>query len=352
MTCAKQLASRLDEHNRRVHEQSSRVDEAKTMLEKTMLTEEEKENIKSLNLNSSHTDLLASLKRLMEVRAVNPDQSELFSNTTEIVTEWFDRNISTVRLDMVSPSLNTIVSYMVSMNGAAAFLDRFSERRSQVTFRDFLEALTTGVRAKPIEMHAYSPVRYISDMLAWIHEAFANELDLLDSLTEEIEIREKKAACGKSLAKVADELKGRAEPALQRISSISTAYSVAMLFGYYLEWFQRQLQDGRLLTVLKEMYEACWVHLEELLANIDSELAEPIDSRTLLPTSQMSAILNEIDGLEHVHKTGLLPSGCRHFISEDEGKARQSPTSSPLHIKRTGAVHPDFEHSWTNDQPR
>jgi len=59
----------------------------------------------------------------------------------------------------------------------------------------FLDALAKGaaatgtkdingmaVKKKPIEMHAHDPIRYVGDMLAWIHQAVASESELIRSL--------------------------------------------------------------------------------------------------------------------------------------------------------------------------
>uniref|UniRef100_A0A0G4HA30 Conserved oligomeric Golgi complex subunit 6 n=1 Tax=Chromera velia CCMP2878 TaxID=1169474 RepID=A0A0G4HA30_9ALVE len=60
--------------------------------------------------------------------------------------------------------------------------------RKQVVVERFFEALSTGrgggsgVGARPIEMHAYDPVRYVGDMLAWLHQRAATERDTLKIL--------------------------------------------------------------------------------------------------------------------------------------------------------------------------
>ena len=57
-------------------------------------------------------------------------------------------------------------------------MDELCMVRKGVVSRGFIDALTRGSSAsgptntsvKPIEMHAHDPVRYIGDMLAWIHQ--------------------------------------------------------------------------------------------------------------------------------------------------------------------------------------
>ena len=47
------------------------------------------------------------------------------------------------------------------------------ELRSSTVFRSFLDALVHGSPSgvpRPIEIHAHDPVRYVGDMLAWVHQ--------------------------------------------------------------------------------------------------------------------------------------------------------------------------------------
>lgn len=57
--------------------------------------------------------------------------------------------------------------------------------RSTSILNLFLDALTRGGPnglPRPIELHAHDPIRYIGDMLAWIHQAMAGEREFLESL--------------------------------------------------------------------------------------------------------------------------------------------------------------------------
>ena len=56
-------------------------------------------------------------------------------------------------------------------------------RRSSVQ-RAFIQALTMGGNARPIDLHAYDALRYVGDILAWTHQTLAGERELLLSLFE------------------------------------------------------------------------------------------------------------------------------------------------------------------------
>ncbi|KAL6051045.1 Golgi transport complex subunit 6, variant 2 [Balamuthia mandrillaris] len=61
--------------------------------------------------------------------------------------------------------------------------DEIVATRSQMLVEAFHIALTVGGPGgmpRPIEMHAHDPLRYVGDMLAWIHQAVASEYELLN----------------------------------------------------------------------------------------------------------------------------------------------------------------------------
>ncbi|KAA3677025.1 conserved oligomeric Golgi complex subunit 6 [Paragonimus westermani] len=73
-------------------------------------------------------------------------------------------------------------------------LDEYANARRVATVRSFIDALTLGTdgsssphpiggRSKPIELLSHDPLRYTSDMLAWMHQMTASEKEYLDTLT-------------------------------------------------------------------------------------------------------------------------------------------------------------------------
>jgi conserved oligomeric Golgi complex subunit 6 len=64
-------------------------------------------------------------------------------------------------------------------------LTSLSQTRQNTLQTSFLNALTRGGPSglpRPIELHAHDPMRYIGDMLAWVHQAIAAEREFLESL--------------------------------------------------------------------------------------------------------------------------------------------------------------------------
>lgn len=102
-------------------------------------------------------------------------------------------------LDNVSPILQKSLQ-LLKRNRSDLYEDALSvlsQTRSSAISNMFIEALTRGVdlskgsgagsgreggTARPIELHAHDPIRYVGDILAWIHQAMAGEREFLESL--------------------------------------------------------------------------------------------------------------------------------------------------------------------------
>lgn len=75
-------------------------------------------------------------------------------------------------------------------------LDEYSGARRTAVVNSFISALTVGdlhlnfsfdqhrniSHTRPIEMHSHDPLRFASDILAWIHQLAASEKEHLNSL--------------------------------------------------------------------------------------------------------------------------------------------------------------------------
>lgn len=64
-------------------------------------------------------------------------------------------------------------------------LDEYVTVRRAAVVRNFIDALTRGGPTgspQPIELHSHNPIRYIGDILAWLHQAVASEKELMETL--------------------------------------------------------------------------------------------------------------------------------------------------------------------------
>ncbi len=64
-------------------------------------------------------------------------------------------------------------------------LATLGQTRQATLLSSFTTALTRGGPGglpRPIELHAHDPLRYVGDMLAWVHQAIAAEREFLEGL--------------------------------------------------------------------------------------------------------------------------------------------------------------------------
>jgi conserved oligomeric Golgi complex subunit 6 len=79
--------------------------------------------------------------------------------------------------------VGTTSSSLISISSGA--LSDLAAVRQTTLLTSFITALTRGGPSglpRPIELHAHDPIRYVGDMLAWVHQAMATEREFLDSL--------------------------------------------------------------------------------------------------------------------------------------------------------------------------
>jgi len=86
--------------------------------------------------------------------------------------------------DEINPHLIAAVSTLQEKQPVllSYCFDEVVHTRSQLLLGSFHTALTVGGPGgtpRPIEMHAHDPLRYVGDMLAWLHQAVASEYELL-----------------------------------------------------------------------------------------------------------------------------------------------------------------------------
>ncbi|CEM35876.1 unnamed protein product [Vitrella brassicaformis CCMP3155] len=84
--------------------------------------------------------------------------------------------------------------------------------RRHVLIQRFHTALSKGGPGRPIEMHAYDPVRYVGDMLAWIHQSAASEIQEVSSFFQMSDTTDDTTDQPHTEDKTADERSGLSHP--------------------------------------------------------------------------------------------------------------------------------------------
>ncbi|GAA6004653.1 Golgi transport complex subunit COG6 [Rhodotorula paludigena] len=237
--------------------------------------------------------------------------------------------------------------------------------RSTSILNLFLDALTRGGPnglPRPIELHAHDPIRYIGDMLAWLHQAMAGEREFLESLfgTKEDEkgarrvgevhalSRHRRIKTGVEGAellrtdrdrvkKLLDKdfegcgrpLKIRVQQTIKSQESPIMAYRIATLIHFYKVTMERTIgEDALMSTVLGEIMDHAYELFFETLKAQGRSLLRFIQppAAALSAPLQLREILSTLREVMTVYATSLL----EHEASVPSPKSREADFTDVL----------------------
>ncbi|KIN00926.1 hypothetical protein OIDMADRAFT_179793, partial [Oidiodendron maius Zn] len=220
---------------------------------------------------------------------------------------WIQREFKSLNLE--SPQINTTIrrALRVLAERPTLFqncLDFFAEARENILSDAFYTALTgTSVQGeedktiKPIELVAHDPLRYVGDMLAWIHSATVSEREALealfisdgDEIAKEIQaglenepwnrdsenpdgttgfdgLRALNELVDRDVAGAARVLRQRTGQVIQSHEETIMAYKIANLLNFYRVTFSKLLgDDSALLETLAMLEESALRQFKSLM---------------------------------------------------------------------------------------
>ncbi|GAA5926667.1 Golgi transport complex subunit COG6 [Sporobolomyces koalae] len=208
--------------------------------------------------------------------------------------------------------------------------------RSTSILNLFLDALTRGGPnglPRPIELHAHDPLRYIGDMLAWIHQAMAGEREFLESLfgikdegrwvgsvhafslksvgngTQASDQDRVKSLLDKDFEGCGRPLRIRVQQTVKSQESSITAYRISTLIHFYKVTMERTIGSDALMSqVLSELLQhSNEVFFETLRAQGRSFLRfiQP-PAAALSAPSQLRDALSTLREIMSVYSSSLL----------------------------------------------
>ena len=263
---------------------------------------------------------------------------------------WVQREFKTLNLE--NPQMNSSIrrALRVLAERPSLFqncLDFFAEARERILSDSFYVALTgasaSGVEdpsIKPIDMTAHDPLRYVGDMLAWVHSATVSEREALEVLFvaegEELAKGLKSGRDAEIWRLVADEddeveadynalkalsdlvdrdisgaarvLRQRVEQVIQANEEIIPAYKLANLINFYLVTFQKLLGPKSNLVELMEGLETEALRqfralIRDHIAALQGEFQQaPSD---LGPPGFLHDSLNQLEAISKTFDTSL-----------------------------------------------
>ncbi|KAK1786393.1 hypothetical protein P4O66_018089 [Electrophorus voltai] len=201
-------------------------------------------------------------------------------------------------------------------------LDEFGTARRSAVVRGFIDALTRGGPGgtpRPIEMHSHDPLRYVGDMLAWLHQATASEKEHLEALLKQVTMPDVENCLqdvvGHITEGVCRPLKVRieqviiAEPGavlLYKISNLLKFYhhTISGITGTSAAALLMTMEEAHVLSK-KTFFNSLSLHATRLMDKV--ELPPP----DLGPTTSLSQTLALLREVLASHDSSVLPLDAR-----------------------------------------
>ncbi|KAF2664762.1 oligomeric complex COG6 [Microthyrium microscopicum] len=257
---------------------------------------------------------------------------------------WVQREFKT--LDLENPRLSASMrrALRVLAERPALFnnsLDNFASAREETLSNSFHSALTgrgDEVVGKPIEFQAHDPLRYISDMLAWVHSATVSEREALEALfigegqelaagikegrendpwsrqddgTTADDVFDGRKALNdlvsRDIAGVARQLRQRTEQVVQSQEDATIAFRIANLLSFYKGTFIKLLGEAAdVLGVLTALESGAQRQFRETTADAAAHMFPlPAPWTSNLPPPFLTDALSTLSTLLKTHDSSM-----------------------------------------------
>lgn len=266
---------------------------------------------------------------------------------------WLQQEFKNFNLDnpqigsLIRRSLRTLAERPALFNSC---LDIFAEARERVLSEGFYSSLTGSSNnldqdsiAKPIEFYAHDSLRYVGDMLAWVHSAAVSEREALEGLfiTEGEDIAKGIQAgrqmdlwsaldsenfdgkrvlsdlINRNFLGVARVLRQRVEQAIQNQDDAILLYKISNLVGFYQATFEKLLgRDSSIMETLSTLEISALQHFRTIMADfvlsVQADATQP--PRDLKVPSFLEETLSQLKELIKSYESSISPT-----LSQNEG---------------------------------
>lgn len=201
-------------------------------------------------------------------------------------------------------------------------LDEFGTARRNAVVRGFIDALTRGGLGgtpRPIEMHSHDPMRYVGDMLAWLHQATASEKEHLEALLKQVTLQDVEGNMQEVVGHITE---GVCRPLKVRIEQVIVAepgavllYKLSNLLKFYHHTISSIIGTGAasLLMTIEEMhilskkmfFNSLSLHASKLMDKVELPPAD------LGPTASLTQTLSLLREVLASHDSSVVPLDAR-----------------------------------------
>eukprot|EP00064_Thunnus_orientalis_P000749 superscaffoldBa00000042_g750 len=201
-------------------------------------------------------------------------------------------------------------------------LDEFGTARRCAVVRGFIDALTRGGPGgtpRPIEMHSHDPMRYVGDMLAWLHQATASEKEHLEALLKQVTLQGVEENMQEVVGHITE---GVCRPLKVRIEQVIVAEPGAVLLyklSNLLKFYHHTISSitgtsvASLLMTIEEMhilskkmfFNSLSLHASRLMDKVELPPAD------LGPTASLTQTLSLLREVLASHDSSVVPLDAR-----------------------------------------
>lgn len=200
-------------------------------------------------------------------------------------------------------------------------LDEFGTARRTAMVRGFIDALTRGGRGgtpRPIELHSHDPMRYVGDMLAWLHQASASESEHLQALLRLASAQSREEETQEILSHITE---GISRPFKVRVEQVIVAepgpvllYKLTNLHKFYRYTIGQLLsKEASLLATLAEMEEFAQKVFFNAINVLSSKLVDKVElpPADLGPTASLTQTLGLLREILASHDSSVVSMDTR-----------------------------------------
>lgn len=258
---------------------------------------------------------------------------EIMSKMSTYMDQAYDRlffviqkDLKTVKNDDQTSKKQLSQALKVLSERPAQFevaLKTLSESRQRSLTTLFVNALTTDTaHEKAIDFYAFDPLRYVGDILAWIHSEIVNERETVSSLFGS----EMKSATGELLwtldptetidslvdtitSGVVKPFKLRIEQVVSAETRIGVIYQLSDKLNFYSSMFSKFLKpESALITTLGQMQKFCMRQFDKCLHEKIVDIKEHFlvaPNSDLQPPDFMTDVLGDLKGVLQSYESSV-----------------------------------------------
>jgi hypothetical protein len=285
--------------------------------------------------------------------------SKQLNSAYQKLYRWIQKEFNSLNLE--DPQINSSIrqALRVLAERPSLFhscLDFFAEAREYILSDAFHHALTDTVsgaavdqNVKPIEFSAHDPLRYVGDMLAWVHSAAVSEREALEALfvyegdelarglqaglsseawsrvdEEETPVFDGKKALNdlvnRDLGGVSRSLRQRVQLVIEGHDNAVTTYKVVNLLAFYKTTFSKLVgPESHLAEVVTGLVESTFKHFETLMR--DQAHLHSTDPQSSTPPKDLSVpqfLADELEALASLMKEYNASVGAAVDVQDQE----------------------------------